>query len=848
MNYNFSTQSAIDVVDHFQSSFSGLSISESKKRLQRYGLNEIKNTKKTPLKILLRQLQSPFIYILFIAALTAIVVGETIDGLLVIAFVFINTVLGFIQEYHSEKTISLLNKFVISNTKVLRSNKEILIKTSYLVPGDIVIINTGDVVPADLRLLESYNLMIDESTISGESAPVVKQMELQIDLPQSAIACHNMVFTGTTVVEGKGVGIVVATGNSSMIGEMAKLSTDTIRQSTFQKGMSQFSAFIIRMISLIIVLLFIANLLIKGPSTDLAQLVLFCVALAVGVIPEALPVVTTLSFSRGAMELARKKVVVRRLSAVEDLGSIQILCTDKTGTITENKLTVVNTKVLNYSNDYLFQSAALASSFIGEGKKEPNNSFDIAVWQKISSLQKKVVGKVKRIFELPFDPNRRRNSVLVQQDINNKLICRGASESILAKCVGINKKAKKEIYDWLMIEGSLGRRVIAVAEKDLKKKIISYSVEEESKLKLIGLISFVDPIKKSTHKAVQEAKNLNVEVKILTGDSADVAGVVAQDIGLINDSSEVMIGDNLMLLSDEEKIMAVKKYAVFARVTPEQKFFIISLLQKEFEVGFLGEGINDAPALKLANVALTVSGASDIAREASDIVLLNSSLLVIIDGINNGRKIFANTVKYLKITLISNFGNFYAVAIASLIITHLPMLPAQILLLNLLSDFPMIAIAMDTVEKSELRWPRSYNLKEVVAFAVILGLVSTIFDFIFFALFYKREPAILQTAWFVGSVITELMLVFSIRTKKIFWQANLPSFTLFILCIAAGVLAFMLPFTIFGQELLKFVALRWLDLALIGIVAIGYFIVSEIAKWLYYKKNNQNETVFPLKA
>ncbi len=837
MNYNFATQTEAEVFDELNSSVEGLSEKEVKKRQIKHGPNELKSDRMTPFKILLRQLRSPFIYLLLFAAFIAILMGEIVDGILVVVFVLINTILSFVQEYHSERTLIFLKKYIKANAKVRRNGVETLIDTRDLVPGDLLIVETGDVVPADIRLIEINNLSVDESVITGESVPINKKVVALKKLPQSAIGCDNIVFSATTITSGKGIGIVISIGSSALIGEMARLTTETKRVSTFEKGISHFSSFILRMISFIVVLLFITNILIKGDNTNFPELVLFCVALTVGVIPEALPVVTTLSFSRGAIRLARRKVVVRRLSAVEDLGSIEVLCTDKTGTITENSLKVFKLNAKN--KNHCLRGAALAASFLGEGESEPNNAFDIAIWGAVSKQIKGYVKRSRRIFELPFDPKRRHNSVLVENGGKQWIIVRGAPESILPLCLGLNENQITQLNNWLINEGQNGRRVIAVAEKETRS-IKSYKIADEKNVKFIGFISFNDPIKKTTRSAISQANKLNVQVKILTGDSKEVAGAVAKEIGLIADSNDVITGDELMSMTLIKRQAAVERYAVFARVTPEQKHKIIALLQKKYEVGFLGEGINDAPALKLANVALAVNGASDIAREASDIILLNPSLSVIIEGIKCGREIFANTVKYLKITLISNFGNFYAIAIASLIIAYLPMLPVQILLLNLLSDFPMIAIAMDTVDRSELRRPRTYNIREVVLMAIILGLVSTVFDFIFFALFINREPAILQTGWFIGSVVTELALIYSIRTRVVFWRAKFPSFILLFLSISAIAVAVILPFTSFGQELFRFAVLRVGDFIMIGIVMVAYFVCTEIIKRQYYRKVEEN--------
>jgi Mg2+-importing ATPase len=809
----------------------GLSMSEVLARQKKYGPNEIGGRETRWWHILGRQFKSPFIYLLIGAAALALVMGELVDAIMIVCFIAINSILGFVQEFHSEQSVRLLKKFVVTRSRVRRDGHEYLVNSKDLTLGDVIIVGTGDVLPADVRFFETNDLMADESILTGESAPADKRAS---DLSRAAAdiyAATNMGFSGASIASGHGVGVVVAIGRETVMGEAARMTAETQRVSPFEKGINNFSRFILRMVIVIIAFIFVANIWIKGGGTDTAELVLFSIALAVSVIPEALPVVTTLSLSRGALRLAREEVVVKRLSAVEDLGSIEVLCTDKTGTITENKLQVAETYG---ENDRAIYLAALASSFIGEKKREPNNAFDLALWNKISPDKKQDIEKTKRVSEIPFDPDRRRNSVLVEIENECRMIVRGAFESIAPLCANLNKVKHKELENWIKAEGARGHRTIIIGERTCSA-ITNYKEKDEQMLSFVGAISFEDPIKSTTKSAVQTAATLGVKVKIITGDSREVAGAVAARIGLIKNAEAVLTGEELEKMDDDARLTAVEKFSVFARVSPRQKFLIIQTLQRKFEVGFLGEGINDAPALKLANVALAVAGASDIAREASDIVLLNPSLSVIMDGIKSGREIFANTVKYLKVTLISNFGNFYAIAVASLIISFLPMLPAQLLLLNLLSDFPMIAIAMDTVDKNELKRPRSYNVREVVLMAILLGLVSTVFDFIFFGLYFRKDPSVLQTNWFIGSVLTELVLIYSIRTRGFFLKARPPSMILAVLSIVAIGTTIILPFTPLGIGLFKFTPPTGKFLLTIFGVVLCYFVITEILKRVYYR-------------
>ncbi len=832
MNFStYTTKTTDDVFAEFHTSISGLKPSQVSQKQAQYGSNTLSGKQIHWYDVLLRQFKSPFLFLLVAASLLSFLLREVLDGLMILLFVGINTILGFLQEYRSEKTLKLLQQYVAPQTRVYRDGKEETIESSTLVPGDVVILQPGDIIPADIRFFKTEQITIDESILTGESVSVIKTSDPASAEEKEIYKANNIGFSGTTVVGGEGFGVVINTGKNTAIGAIATLTTETKHTSVFEKGIGNLSSFILKLILITLIALLIINILIKGPHADIINLIIFAIALAISVVPEALPVVTTFSLSSGALHLAKNKVVVKRLSAIEDLGSIEVLCTDKTGTITENKLSVSESFPKN-SDAVLYGS--LATSLISD-KTSSIDSFDKALLQALSSQQEKQRGLCTRVDEIPFDPKRRRNCVLVQEDNSYELIVRGAAESIMPLCKRSPSLTDEAIQSWIQTEGKQGKRVIAVAKKRLTKEETKKLETAEHELELVGFISFSDPLKKTAHQAVVSAKMLGIQVKILTGDSKEVAGAVGFQIGLISNVDDVITGDELDKLSAEKQFEAAKTFSVFARVSPEQKHTIIQLIQKSYEVGFLGEGINDAPALKAANVAIVVAGASGIAREASDIVLLNKSLHVVIDGIREGRLIFANTAKYIKATLSSNFGNFYTVAISSLFIPFLPLLPLQILLINLLTDFPMIAVVTDTVDPQELKRPRNYDIKELALFATIMGLVSSFFDFLFFVLFYRISPQVLQTNWFIGSVLTELVFLFAIRSRLPLWKASLPSFPLVALSGVAFVTAIVLPNTPFGQNIFQFIQPSLNYLAIILLLTISYFIATETVKNIYYK-------------
>jgi Mg2+-importing ATPase len=831
MNFSsYTTKTAEEILNEFKTTSRGLDEVDALNRKSDFGPNEIRAKEIRWWQIFFRQFKSSFVYILFAAAAVALLLREFIDAIMILVFVAVNTILSFLQEYHSEKNLKLLKKYIVPHAKVRRGDREITILSRDLVPGDFVIVEAGDAIPADLRFIEDNELLVDEEILTGESVPVAKS-----SAPGEAVKefyqAKNIGFSGTVVAGGRGAGIVIATGKNTAIGDIAKLVVETNRTSSFEKGILKFSRFIVRLILITIALVFLANIFIRGGEVNIGELIIFSLALAVSVVPEPLPVVTAISLSSGALRLAKKKVIVKRLSAIEDLGSVEILCTDKTGTLTENNLTVAEINSPDAEQTIFY--AALAASSFNEQLEKPTDPFDIAICNHLPPDAQGKICNSRRLAEIPFAPERRRNSVLVKTEDGAELIVRGAPEIIFSLSDNLDEKQKKSLSEWLVTEGELGRRVIGVAKKSIAAKA-HYDETEENNLNFLGIISFVDPIKETTPHTISRAEKLGVQIKILTGDSREVAGAVAYKIGLVKSPRAVLLGEEFDKMANEEKHQAVFKYSVFARVSPRQKYEIIKLLQEKNEVGFLGEGINDAPALKIANVAIVVSSAADIARDAADVVLLKKSLEVIIDGIQEGRKIFANISKYIKVTLASNFGNFFAVATASLLIDFLPMLPIQILLLNLLSDFPMVSIATDTVDRDELKRPKNYNIREIVLFATVLGVVSTVFDFIFFGLFYRISPEVLQTNWFIGSVLTEIILIFSVRTKFFFLAAKRASNTLIGLAAATIAITLILPFTFFGQKIFNFIKPQTNHLWLILGVVVGYFVITESVKLIYH--------------
>ena len=829
-----------DTVESLKTSINGLTKKQVALAQKKYGFNEIKTRNVNAFAVLFRQFKSPFCYLLLIAAAISILIGQLDDSIAVLAFIAINVVIGFFQEYRAEKAVSLLNKFIPQRIKVLRDSKEEIIDEKFLVPGDIILLEAGDLVPADSRAINLQNFLVNESALTGESVPVSKIIDELSSAEEEIFKAKNIIFSGSLVVSGKAQAIVVATGKDTVFGNVIKAISGIRREGTYEKGILYFCKLIMRIVVVTIVLIFGVNILLKGVG-NIFELLLFSVALIVSILPEALPAVVTFALSKGSLQMAKQNVVVKRLSAIEDLGNIEILCTDKTGTLTQNKMSLEQTVSSDKKKCLLY--GVLSGAPIGSGEKIKEkilNPFDAALYQRVSDDILRESKKFKIVSELPFDSYRMRSAFLVEsvrpRGYPEKfLIVKGASESIIKNCSKFSGNLdKKEIKEEVEKQGKDGKRVLAIAYKKINKEKETIGVKDEKQLTFLGYFVFDDPIKTTAKEAMELSKKLGVKIKIITGDSKEVAGYVARKTGLAAGLEDIISGEELEKLQKEEFDDACEGKTIFARISPDLKHKIIKSLQKKYEVGFMGEGVNDAPALKTADVGIAVVEASDVAREASDVILLQKDLRVIINGIKDGRMIFANINKYIKTALANNFGQFYSMAAISLFINFLPMLPVQILLSNILSDLPLIFIATDSVDVEELRKPKAYELHNVLPLIVSLALVGTLFDFIFFTIFGKSQPATVQTLWFIEGLLTDILLIFVVRTRHLFWKAKRPGFWLSFSTILAGIIIVALPFLKFGQELFHFVTPQVIPLLVVLLLVIIYFVVSEVVKLIYF--------------
>jgi len=831
------SKSTEEILKIFSSSTQGLNEEEAKNRSRKYGLNDIpKRKEKSALSLFVSELKNPLILTLIVISFVYYFTGGVHEAIITIAIVLVNSVIGFVQEYKSEKSLQKLCKYIRYWAKVLRDGKVVEVDTRYIVPGDIVLVETGDRIPADLRLIETDELEIDESIITGESYPVEKSSSPIKSEKLELYQMKNMAFMGTLVTSGRGKGIVVSIGMESTLGKVVGYLKAEEPLTNYQKNIKNFSNFLLKSIVAGIIFIFVMNF-VTGKS--IINSLLFSLALAIGIIPEALPVVITVGLTRGAVKMNKVGVIIKKLSSIEDLGDMDVLCIDKTGTITENRISLEDYVDLDGSKDIeLVKLASSCVSVVERNGKLFGNPVDVSI---VEHAEKLGIKSSKVVEVVPFDFVRKRMSCVIEGGEKLLLVCKGAPESVINVCrkmktskgiLEINKneveKRYKELFD-------KGYRVIAVAEKVVEKKD-NYDKDEERELILLGFLCFTDPPKTTMKSTVQSLKKLGIELKILTGDNPLVTEKVAREVGI--EVTGIVTGEEIDGMDEETLSKLVEKANIFARLTPDHKVKIISTLKKNNHVvGFLGDGINDAPSLRCSDVGISVESATDVAKEAADIILTKKSLKVILDGIVEGRKTFNNTTKYILNTVSANLGNMTTLVIVSPFLNFLPMLPIQILLTNLLTDGPLLSISTDDVDEEELKKPKNWNINFIGKFSLFFGSISSVFDFItiwFLLTLFGGNIPVFRTGWFLESTLSEMSVTFAIRTKKPFYKSR-PSKTLISLTIVCMILAIALVYSPFNK-FFEFEHLGYQFLFLIVLILLVYFSITEMAKHVFYKR------------
>lgn len=838
--------SVADTMKVFSTSEKGLNQDEAKKLLKQYGQNDIsKKDENHALAILFSQFKNALIGLLLAAAAVSYFIGETVDATVIVSIVVMSAVLGFFQEFKAEKALRELKKFITVHAKVIRNGELVEINARELVPGDIVSLNIGDIIPADLRLFHLDGLTANESALTGESAPVEKNTQPVDEKNEQPQELSNMGFMGTTVASGHGEGIVIATGLNTFFGKTATQARAKNPETNFQKSINRFSHFLLKITFVMTLFILIINAALGKTFFDS---LLFAIALAVGITPEVLPILMTITLSMGALKMARAKVITKTLAAVEDFGDIDILCSDKTGTLTQGELLLYDFEDLNgkKEDDIMVCGMLCNSSDVGARRTYFGNDIDKAIWQskKTESIRTKIA-EYEILDKNEFDFERRRMSVIAKNKTGNVLIAKGAPEAILSICKNARNNGgtttlsshliasiKSRIEDY----EKQGYRVISIAKK--VTHLNDSSKNDEYDMTFLGFFTFLDPPKQTAKESLNTLQKLGIKIKILSGDSPIITRRICEEVGLIIDGNKVITGDELVGLRTKEFVKYCNTYNVFARVSPEQKHKIVETLTEDHVVGFLGDGINDAPALKAADVGISVDTAVGIAKEAADIILFQKSLKVLADGIIEGRKIFGNITKYILNTVSANFGNMFTVAASSMFLSYIPLLPGQILLTNLLSDVPLLTIATDNVDEEFTRKPKHWNLKAIFHFMTYFGLISSFFDLALLLpllFIFKADPAMLRTAWFVESTLSEIIITFAIRTKLPFYKSK-PSFWLTVSSAIICAVTVAITYMALGNSLFEFVKMPLNILLLIAGVLASYFIVSELAKRSFLKK------------
>lgn len=787
--------------------FRGIDAEEAERRLDEYGPNEISTTKRFGFWAdILHRCKSPLVIQLLVIAIISGIIGEAKSALIVTGMIILSVGLSYVLDRRSNRAVEALGKRVQSRTIVLRDGREEEIRTSDVVPGDIVVLQAGSLIPADLRLLWTKDFFVSQSVLSGESMAVEKVAEPSANPSASAIEQQNACFLGTTVTSGSARGLVINTGTHTIFGAISERLAERREETSFDKGLRSFTWLMIRFMVVMVCAVFFIVGMTKG---DWVEALLFGLSIAVGLTPEMLPMIVTVNLAKGALSMAKKKVIVKRLPSIQNLGAIDILCTDKTGTLTQDKVVLERSVDIigNPSEDAL--TYAYLNSYYQTGLR---NLIDRAV---LDHVDLDVERDCTLVDELPFDFQRRRMSVVVDYEGDNVLVCKGAVEEIYASCS--HYQIGDEVYPLIpMIRADLfeeverlnkdGFRVLGIAYREFPRSKRTFTTADESDLILLGYIAFFDPPKSSAAEALNLLHEAGVRVKVLTGDNLLVSQKVCRDVGL--PTERIVTGSELAALSHEAFSRTVQENDIFVKLSPSQKEEIVRNLKASGHVvGFMGDGINDAPALKMADVGISVDSGVDVAKEAADIVLLEKSLLVLEEGIIEGRRVFANIVKYIRMGASSNFGNMFSVVGASYLLPFLPMRPVQVLLNNLLYDFSQTGIPMDSVDAEQTAKPLKWNIGNIKRFMIFIGPVSSVFDYATFALmwFFFRtsayvDPAstlqqkesltsLFQTGWFVESLLTQTLIVHIIRTRRIPFigsRASLPMTLTTLIIMAIG--------------------------------------------------------------
>ena len=757
----------------------GLSAAEADSRLKQVGTNEIAREKRqSTLMRLLSNIRNPLVLLLLALGLLSYLTGDLRAMVVIFVMVILGVVLRFFQEMRADNAAEKLKAMVSNTATLVRDGKDAEVSLKELVPGDIIRLAAGDMVPADARVLSAKDLFLNQAALTGEALPVEKKAAPAPADVQNPLDLPNLCFLGSNVESGSATAVVIHTGDRTYFGSLAASIVGQRELTSFDKGVNKFTWLMICFIAVMVPAVFLINGLSKH---NWLEAFLFAMAVAVGLTPEMLPMIVTVNLSKGALAMSRKKVIVKRLNAIQNFGAMDVLCTDKTGTLTQGKIVLEKHLDVDGDPSEVVLHYGYLNSYHHTGLK---NLLDEAILDH-EELEERLKAKEKyrKIDEIPFDFVRRRMSVIVEDETGlNTLICKGAVDEVMRLCTRVNRHGelvavepehdtkRRQIADDL---NGQGFRVIALAYKEMPGSSDDpvYSVKDESDLILLGFLAFLDPPKDTAAEALKRLHGLNVDVKVLTGDNEIITAYICKEVGM--PVEHLLLGSRIEAMNETELAEAASGTSVFARLAPAHKDRVIRALQsKGHVVGFMGDGINDAPALKAADVGISVDSAVDIAKESSDIILLENSLLVLEQGVLEGRRVFGNIIKYIKMAASSNFGNMFSVVGASAFLPFLPMLPIQVLTNNLLYDFSQTTIPTDEVDADWLTRPRQWRIDKILRFILFIGPISSIFDYLtFFMMLYVfncwENPALFHTGWFVESLFTQTLIIHVIRTNKL---------------------------------------------------------------------------------
>lgn len=837
-----------EILTKYHTKEEGLTNKEAQKRLNSNGKNiVIKEVNRSIFYFIFNSLKEEFIIILLVLAVINFSLGDKLGSLVIVLIAIISILIRVLEDYSAYKFNKKLRSKIVSTTKVIRDNKELEIKVENVVIGDVISLNAGSIIPADCIVVNSKDLFVNESVFTGESIPVEKK-ETNKKEYDNLFDIKNVLYMSSSVISGTAKAIVVKTGFDTYLGKIGKEINTKKNITAFDKGMKDITNMLIKFMVVICLIILLVDGIIRSNFTEA---ILFAFSVAVGITPSMLPMIVNVNLTKGTKALAKKKVLVKHIESIQNLGAIDTLCTDKTGTLTENKIVLQKYIDVLGNEDNSILEYAYINSYYSSGMK---NIVDraIMIYGSKHNLDN-ILPKYEKIDEIPFDYNRKVMSIIVRNKNTYRMITKGAMEEVLKRCTKVKIKGKEEDLTKELIDivtnkakemATSGMQVLALAAKKTEKGVLSFDENSEKEMTFIGFVAFLDSPKKDVKKVINKLRKYGVKTKILTGDNPYSTTMVASLAGI--NSDEILTGAEIDKLSDKALSIKVEEIDVFARLNPIQKERVVRILKSNGHVvGYMGDGINDAPSLRQSDVGLSVNTATDIAKETSDMILLEKSLDVICDGIIEGRKVYGNIIKYMKMALSADFGDVFSIMIASIFLPFLPLLPIQMLFQDFIYDFSQIGIPYDNVDEEFITFPKKWNTKGIAKFMIVMGITSSIIDVLAFLTFWHLlgynsidKESYFQTAWFITSLITELMIIYNVRTSKDIFNSR-PSKVLLSLTLLSSILTIVTP--ILFHNILSFhfeiLSIKFY-LYLLSLVILYVLIVS-IVKRIYIKKNHE---------